>query len=449
MKKIAEVAVPVSLALDETFDYRVPAHCRALLAVGCRVRIPFGRRQLIGYVTAFKNSSRYEKKLKALSDCLDPHGPLLNERLMSLARFLSREYFCSLAQGFETVLPRPLRTSINANIADVPTETTPSTPDPLTKEESAFLKQLDPSKPIYVLEDASRTDRWLAYRAWVKSTLLAGRDALFLVPDVAMIPYATGKLQCGVVPCIISSHEKPDAVRRSWTRAQKGKGALVIGTRSAVFAPFPDPGIIIMEQERHFAYRQQQVPNYHARDVALNLARESGAQLILGSHVPSLEAFGLVRSGQAAPLRFSNKDAPIRLTIVDMHQEFAPRGRSKIISKVLEFRIAEALEKKERLLFFIPQKAFSTYLYCPKCRKPLECERCSSPVSYYRSSKRLVCPSCRQEQEARDICPACLSAYVRYSGFGSEKVESELRRLFPDIRVAQFSKTGRQEEPCD
>lgn len=132
MKKIAEVAVPVSLALDETFDYRVPAHCRALLAVGCRVRVPFGRRQLIGYVTAFKSTSRYEKKLKALSDCLDLHGPLLNERLMSLARFLSREYFCSLAQGFETVLPRPLRMAID-DIASAEPQDTASALDPLTR----------------------------------------------------------------------------------------------------------------------------------------------------------------------------------------------------------------------------------------------------------------------------------------------------------------------------
>jgi primosomal protein N' (replication factor Y) len=262
MKRIAEVAVPVSLALDETFDYRIPTHCRNRLAVGCRVRVPFGRRQLIGYVTAFKHTSRYENKLKPLSDCLDTQGPLLNDRLMSLARFLSREYFCSLAQGCETVLPRPLRMS-TANAATTEETQTAASLDPLTHEEKTFLDHLEPDKNIYVIEDVSGGERWKIYRALIKSTLAQGRDVLALVPDYAMVAHAKEQLKTGIPACVISSHEKPAVVRSSWLKAQQDTGVLVIGTRSAIFSPVRRPGLIIVDQEGHFAYRQQQVPNYH------------------------------------------------------------------------------------------------------------------------------------------------------------------------------------------
>jgi primosomal protein N' (replication factor Y) len=448
MKKIAEVAVPVSLALDETFDYRVPAHCRALLAVGCRVRVPFGRRQLIGYVTAFKSTSRYEKKLKALSDCLDLHGPLLNERLMSLARFLSREYFCSLAQGFETVLPRPLRMAID-DIASAEPQDTASALDPLTQEDMEVLDRLEPRQTTYVIEDMSGGERWKIYRALIKSTLAQGRDALVLVPDYAMIAYAREQLKTGIPPCVISSHEKPAVVRNSWLKAQQNAGVLVIGTRSAIFSPVRNPDLIIVDQEGHFAYRQQQVPNYHIRDIALEIARDCASKLVFGSYVPSLEAFALVERRKASLWRCGSPQATPRITIVDMQQEFVPKGHTKMISKVLEFRLAESLEKREKMLLFVPQKGFSTFLYCPRCKKAVECERCSSPVSYYRTIKRFVCPACHLEQEARDICPRCSGAYVRYSGFGTEKVESELRKLFPAARIAQFSKTADPAESYD
>jgi len=441
MKRIAEVAVPVSLALDETFDYRVPAHCRDGLAVGCRVRVPFGRRQLIGYVTAFKHTSRYEKKLKPLSDCLDAQGPLLNSRLMSLAHFLSREYFCSLAQGCETVLPRPLRVSTaNATITEEPQRTTSL--EPLTQEEMASLDRLEPNKNIYVIEDVSGGERWKIYRALVKSTLAQGKDALVLVPDYAMIAYASEQLKTGISPCIISSHEKPAVVRSSWLKAQQHSGILVIGTRSAIFSPVRQIGLIIVDQEGHFAYRQQQVPNYHIRDIALKIAQDEEAKLVFGAVVPSLEAFAWVERRKASLLSCGEPQTTPRITIVDMQQEFAPKGHTKMISKVLEFRLAELLEKKETMLFFVPQKGYATFLYCPRCKKAVECERCSSPVAYYRTVKRLICPACHLEQEAKDICPRCSAAYVRYSGFGTEKVDSELRKLFPSVRVTQFSKSA-------
>jgi len=441
MKRIAEIAIPVSLALDETFDYRIPARCRSNLAVGCRVRVPFGRRQLIGYVTAFKRTSPYEKKLKPLAECLDPHGPLLNDRLISLAHFLSREYFCSLAQGFETVLPRPLRMSMG-HIATTVSDDTPSSLNPLTQEETALLDRLDPPKNIYVVEDVSGNARWKAYLALVKSTLAQGKDVLVLVPDYAMIAHAREQLKTGIAACVISSHEKPAVVRNSWTKAQQKTGVLVIGTRSAIFSPVRRPGLIIVDQEGHFAYRQQQVPNYHIRDIALKIAQAEEAKLVFGAVVPSLEAFALVERQEASLLSCGEPQTAPRITIVDMQQEFVPKGHTKMVSKVLEFRVAELLEKKEKMLFFVPQKGFSTFLYCPRCKKSVECERCSSPVAYYRSVKRLICPACHLEKEARDICPTCSAAYVRYSGFGIEKVESELRRLFPSVRVVQFSKTA-------
>ncbi|MFA5038989.1 MAG: primosomal protein N' [Candidatus Omnitrophota bacterium] len=434
MKKIAEVAVPVSLSLDETFDYAIPAQAQEGLRTGCRVLVPFGKKRLIGYVTSFKDTSPYENRLKPILKVLDPQTPMLDDRLTGLARYLRETYYCSLAQAFDTVLPQSVRKSSSAK-----QESSFSTDFSmrLSQQEEDVVKG-SAAKNIIILEDPTGQKRWDFYRAWIKQTLSQGKSVLFLVPEFSRIPQARENLGSGLPVCVITSRDRASVVKEAWNRARQAQRLLVIGTRSAIFAPLRDIGTIIVDEESHFAYRQQQVPNYHARDLALKIAKEERARLILCGFAPSLEAFDLSGGPDAAMLRIAGEHPDLQSACVDMRQEYAPKGRAKIISKVLGFRLNEIMERRESCLLFVDQKAFSTFMYCPKCKKPLHCNRCSSPLAFYRSTRSYICPACHLKQEAGDICPKCSSAYIRYAGFGEEKVESELLRLFPAARIARF-----------
>ena len=433
MNTIAEVAVPVSLSLDETFDYAVPRSLKSCQP-GCRVLVPFGRQRLIGYVTALKDHSPYQNRLKTILKILDAGCPILDRRLMRLARLLRDNYFCSLAQAFDTVLPRAVR--MGTNKEEAPVQTPVFCAPAVSGEMEERLKTLEKHK-IVILEDIDGAKRWEFYKAGIRRALLEGKSACLLVPEFDRIPQVQEK--CGLEGLVITSQGQSSKTRTAWFLARQNSPVFVIGTRSAVFAPLQNLGLIIIDDESHFAYRQQQVPNYHARDLALKIVQEEHARLILGNSVPSLEAFDISRRPDAVLVRLSERkgQAP---ALVDMKQEFRPKGRSKIISKALEFRLNEILEKQEKTLLFVDKKAFSTFLYCPKCKQTLHCSRCSSPLAFYRSTNSYVCPACHDKQEARDICPICSSAYVRHRGFGEEKVENELRRLFPGAKIAALTK---------
>lgn len=433
MKKIAEVAVPVSLSLDETFDYAIDMDSQAICRPGCRVLVPFGQRRLVGYITSLKNHSPYKSRLKTILKVLDSKTPVLDERLMNLAAMVRETYFCSLAQAFDTVLPQAVRSALTEE--EMPLQKIWDCPG-LSKQEEKDVKGYE-KKNVIVLEDAEGRRRWDFYKAWIKHVVLQQKSVLLLVSEFDRIRLAQERLN--MEGLVITSQGQASKIRQAWFSARGNKPVLVIGTRSAIFAPLKNPGLIIIDDESHFAYRQQQVPNYHARDLALRMMHEEKLKVILGSSVPSLEAFRVSRAPDAVLVRLS-KETHVPPALVDMRQEFAPRGRSKIVSKILEYRLNEMLEKRQNCMLFVDQKAFSTFLYCPKCKQTLHCVRCSSPLAFYRSTQSYMCPACGLKQEAGDVCPKCSSAYIRHRGFGEEKVESELLRLFPSVRIAHGTK---------
>lgn len=438
-KQIAEVAIPISLSLNESFDYLIPDDLDYEARVGSRVLVPFGKRRLTGYVTRIKHTSAFEKRLRPILTNLDTR-PLITPELFELAAMIRDHYFCSYADALHTVLPSAVKSSRKPKsvVPESPAQK-PMIPT-LSDDEKQALSDQQLGKSSLLIWDLTNNNKWLTYAALIKKTLSENKSAIFLVPDHAKITNAVSRLKIGVEPVVISSSIGPGACLKSWLSAMDGQTRFVIGTRSAAFAPVQDLGLIIIDEEDHFAYRQDQVPHYRTHQIAVTRCRTHAAQLVLGSFFPSLETYVLAKGTDWGRVKFSTQDKKIPVKLIDTSQERRFKGRERIISGVLEHRIADCLERKERLLIFSNKKGFSTFLYCKRCKSTQTCPRCSASLVYHFKTRSVTCPKCSFEAAAPDLCPNCKSAYVKYFGYGIEKAESELLRLFSSARIQTYER---------
>jgi len=434
MQMIAEVAIPISIALNEQFDYLVPASLTPKVTIGCRVLVPFRTSVILGYCVGLKDNSKFLRQLRPILKNLD-NQPILDDELFKLAHKIQKDYFCSLAQAIQTVLPTGVKNTKSAALEDQPI------PAQAMPHFDIDIKEEKPKNQITLIQDLSDRKRWDEYAALIKRTLNAKKSVIFLVPDHEKIKPAIEFLNLGIDPYILTSSLTAQNSLRTWTAIKNAPFSFVLGTRSAVFAPVNNLGLIILEEEGHFAYRQDQVPHYQAFDLALERVKEHKARLILGSFILSLDSYYLYKKQKAAYVCLKRQQPWPKVRIIDMRQEFVPKGKEKIISKSLEYQIANILNSKEKLLIFVNQKGFSTFLYCPKCKKTQTCPRCSSSLKYHFKEKTVICPSCTFKASSFDICPTCRSTYIKYSGYGLEKVESELMRLFPSVKIHAYEKS--------
>ena len=446
-KMILEVAVPVSFALNEQFDYLAPASCQPV-SVGCRVLVPFRSTVLLGYVIKIKKKSAFEKKLKPIIKNLDA-VPLINEELLILAERIHQNYFCSLAEAISATLPIGLKKARKDTSEIKELAGQDIVPFDFINKENEFLSDKNVHAPLILLHDLSNQERWTLYSTIIKKTLNANKSVIFLVPDHGKIDFALKELGLSLVPFVITSGETPSSSLQTWQEIKRKSFSFVIGTRSAVFAPVNNLGAIIIEEEEHFAYRQDQVPHYRALDMALLRRDMHNAQLALGSFMPSLDTYSTIQHLRAYYWKIEPKIPQAMVRLIDMRQEFGFKGREKAISKILEYRLAHVLEKKEKILIYVNQKGFSTFLYCRRCKKTQTCPDCSSSLRYHFKQQSVSCPTCSYQAKSFDICPECKSAYVKYSGYGVEKVESELLRLFPSLKIFTYEKGSHPPDSYD
>lgn len=440
-KIIAQVAIPISIALNEQFDYIVPKNIAATLSVGCRVLVPFGSRVVLGYCIKLKKHSPFENRLKPVIKNFDT-TPVLDKNLLGLAEKIHSDYFCSFADAIQTVLPPGLKQLRKPALASKEPLKQDISRFDFRDEESVILseKEKELQSPLILIQDLSNRKRWIVYAALIKRALNRKQSVIFLVPDHEKINPALDSLKLNLTPYIITSGIKPKESLERWLAIKEADFSFCIGTRSAIFAPVNNLGLIIIEEEEHFAYRQDQVPHYRASYIAFEKARKNKAQVVLGSFCLSLDSYVLSKKKGVSYLKFDSGEKHALVRIIDMSGEFRFKGKEKVISKVLEHRLADALERKEKILIFAQKKEFSTFLYCPKCKKVQACPRCSSSLRYHFKEKIVSCPTCQYKISSYDLCPSCQSAYVKYFGYGLEKVESEISHLFPSAKIFIYTK---------
>jgi primosomal protein N' (replication factor Y) len=520
MGRIARVVPEVSL--DQAFDYDVPADMAVPL--GAKVRVPFGSREIVGYVVDFPAQAAV-KKLKTILAVLPASLP---SNLIQLARWLA-DYYCSpLAVALKTVLPQAVRRAdaafkrrlwVAPLVRDLPPETTavlekaraqmrawthlqengpgwlsdlgdiatpatwralaernlvsiePQTQDrdpflhsPVTEsaahtmnaEQIAALKIVDEeiaaAKPrVVLLHGVTGSGKTEVYLQAIAGVLAAGKTALVLVPEIALTPQTVERFRARFVGqkvgvAVLHSHLSSGERHDQWQHIRAGRVRIVIGARSAVFAPLENLGLIVVDEEHEHSYKQEESPHYHARDVAVMRGHLERVPVLLGSATPSLESFHHAQQGKyrLAELRARVEDGTLpTVHILDLRIKArrlpgAPPLPPMLVAPRLIEAIQSRLDLHEQSIIFLNRRGYASSLQCPQCGHVEMCPNCSISPTYHRHAGRLICHLCDFTKPAPPACPQCGFSPYTYTGSGTERIEQALVEAFPKANLVRM-----------
>jgi primosomal protein N' (replication factor Y) (superfamily II helicase) len=297
----------------------------------------------------------------------------------------------------------------------------------------------------FLLQGVTGSGKTEVYLKSIDACLALGRSALLLVPEIALTPAVAGDFfhRFGDRVAILHSAFHDAERAEQWRRIRAGLATVVVGTRSGVFAPVRNLGLVVIDEEHDQSYKQQDTPRYNGRDVAIVRAQGAGAVAILGSATPSLESRYNVQRGKytllTLPERIEKRPMP-DVEVIDMRQEFLETRKLATFSRRLVDMIAERLEKGEQTMLLLNRRGFSSFVACRACGEKMECVNCAVTLTYHRRDRRMLCHYCNYAQKVPSVCLKCGSEYLNFIGTGSEKVEEELHRDFPTARIARMDR---------
>jgi len=298
---------------------------------------------------------------------------------------------------------------------------------------------------VGLLHGVTGSGKTEVYLRGVAEALARGRSAIVLVPEIALTLWIGRIFRAWFGDRVAVLHSAlPDAERsREWWRVRRGEARVVVGTRSAVFAPAENLGLIIVDEEHEASYKQEESPRYHGRDTAIFRAKLEGAAVLLGSATPSMETYEHACAGKYALLRLESRVANrslARVETVDMRQNFKQTHRASAISAALRDGITDRLAAKQQALILINRRGYSWFALCRACGATVQCENCSIALTFHKARQRLVCHYCGFSRAVPKTCPKCSSEYVYFVGEGAEKLEESLREIFPQARIARLDR---------
>ena len=307
----------------------------------------------------------------------------------------------------------------------------------------------------HLLYGVTGSGKTTVYFAAMRRALDAGKSALLLVPEIGLTPAMAGQLVAAFEGEVALLHSQltPDERAEQWHRIRRGEARVVVGTRSAVFAPVSDLGLIIVDEEHDSSYKQEETPRYHGRDVAVMRAKLEGATVVLGSATPSLESWANADKGRYARVemreRVMARPLPV-VELVDMREEFRETGQENIFSRRLVEETQATLDRGEQVILLLNRRGYSSVVMCRSCGEKVECENCSISMTYHKRvnendgiaqpGQRLECHYCGSRKAVPKTCPKCGSEHLYFLGVGSQQGEERLQELFPGARIGRMDR---------
>ncbi|MCK5157224.1 MAG: primosomal protein N' [Spirochaetales bacterium] len=420
--------------MRQTYTYIIPdgITCKT----GQRVTVPLGRRTVTGFVVHTGDTAPKESYvLKPISRVIDKK-PVFGSSEIELAEWMSKLYLCSHGEALAVMIPGGRRDSaIPALAAD---EEFSEKPHNLTTHQIAAVEAIcSGEKSLYYLFGVTGSGKTEVFLQAAERKIAAGRSVIYLVPEITLTHQLSDQVKnrfAGRV-AVLHSAITPSQRLAEWMRIRRGEVDIVIGARSAIFAPLENPGLIIIDEEHENSYKSGSSPRYHARQIALHRSTISGAALVMGSATPSLEAWHLMKIGRIQrlelPERVSGGSMP-KVEVVDMSFE------ESAFSRKLQQEIRSVLQKKRQVILFLNRRGFSYFFHCRTCGYEMTCNRCSVSLTYHKERNRMVCHYCGHSRQPVSVCPECGSLDIGYSGFGTEMIEAEVSKLFPQARAARL-----------
>ncbi|MDR0624209.1 MAG: primosomal protein N', partial [Treponema sp.] len=439
---------------NQTFTYLADAKGEA--APGKRALAPFGRRESLGYIIARREAAPAgmdPAAIKAIRRVVDKE-PVFEDRDIDLARWMAAYYLCGLGQALGAMIPSGRRAGEYPSFSEAEEEIT-GAPLELSEEQKQALEIITagaaappspaphsysspppsiPPPPMFYLYGITGSGKTEVFLRTAEFLLAQGRSVIYLVPEISLTHQtaeAIGK-RFGQAAATLHSGMSPSARFTEWMRIRRGEIRIVVGPRSAVFAPAQDLGLIIIDEEHDGSYKSGNTPRYHARQAAIRRCSAEGAALVMGSATPSAEAWKLMGDGVIKRLDLSRRlsgGSPPKVYPVSLEHT------QGCLTAELKEEIRNTALMGRQTILFLNRRGFAHFYHCPSCGFELTCRRCSVSLTWHKSRGRAICHYCGYSETPPQACPQCGSLEAGYRGFGTEMIEEEVRATFPDLRL--------------
>lgn len=445
--------VVLDSAMNRTFDYSVPQSMRHQIQLGSKVRVSFRKNEVSGYVVDLPLRPEVFK-LKPIEH-LEALDPFVSGTALTLSKWVAQYYGCSLATAFRSVFPLSLRNTTKKRRSsfeaieyesDVADQVKPE----LTEEQVKILEQLSPvlekkEKEYFpfLLHGVTGSGKTEIYLRALEATLNKGKRAIVIVPEISLTPQTVVRFQSRFDQKIAVWHSQltPAQRRDQWNRIKRGEINIVIGARSAIFAPITELGLIVVDEEHEKSYKQTESPRYHARDLAVMRAYIEKSVIILGSATPALESYFNVEKKKynLGTLEKRIDDRPLPpVHIIDMKEVFKRQKGLPVYSSELLDAIRKRLENKEQVILFLNRRGYSNFVLCKECGHVLECENCSLSLTYHQNDEVGRCHLCGYAVKMEKTCSKCKQGKMSLLGLGTQKVETQIKKIFPEARIERL-----------
>jgi primosomal protein N' (replication factor Y) len=419
---------------------------RSVLPAVVRNKASGAKKQLTVSLTGTASDKPLTEVQQRVFQCLETSGEMLLSELTAAAECTAAPVKTLEKKGLVTISSESVYRDPHEGVELLKTD-----PLPLMDQQAIALKQIleamvEPEPPVVLLHGVTGSGKTEVYLQAISHALEQGRGAIVLVPEIALTPQTVDRFRSrfadkpervAVLHSSLSDGERYD----EWHRIRSGEAQIVVGARSALFAPVHNLGLIVVDEEHEPTYKQDEAPRYSARDTAVMRGRMEKCAVVLGSATPALESVANAKNGKYRyadlPIRVDDRRMPM-IRIVDMRIAAQQEGKPVLFSRELVEAIRVRLDRAEQTMIFLNRRGFSASLLCPECGFVTECDHCSVGMTFHKARARLVCHICGEEKPAPLRCPACNSPEFRYAGAGTEKIEEVMLKLFPKARIERM-----------
>ena len=435
--QITEVAIPVPL--HNTFDYL----CKEKVVIGSRVKVPFGSKKVTGIVLSHKEKSSFSK-LKEVEEVID-HEALLSKEILEFLTWSANYYHYPIGEVLSNAIPKNLRNGKPA-LLKKPIEAhvkLSSTDIQLTTEQSFAINEVLKSSSEFngfLLHGVTGSGKTEVYLNITERLLKTGKQVLVLVPEIGLTPQMISRFKERIEGQVVAVHSQLNDTQKqdAYLLAKNGDAKVILGTRSAIFTPIPNLGLVIVDEEHDNSFKQQSNFRYSARDLSFMRAKFANVPLILGTATPSLETLKNVIEKKLARLTLTSRPGEAimpSIDLIDMRSQ-----PSEPLSKPLIARINHYLSESRQVMLFINRRGYAPIYYCTDCGWQSECTSCDSRLVYHRSINRLKCHHCGLEKSPESSCPSCSSKELKILGYGTERLEENLESFFPSTEIIRIDR---------